>query len=289
MRPLAKAAIPDALPSLAAAASRMAVFRIVDVRDTDAFAAGHLPAAGQCTTAMFGERRMELPSRLVPVVTVHDDPAQARAAADRLALLGFERIGWLDRALGDEPEGHASREPATRLWSPSRFLEGVLPVLPRGRALDLACGSGRAAVHLALAGFAVEAWDLDATALERADAFAARNGVRLATRICDLESGPPALPEPRFDVVVVMRYLHRPLFPWLEQAIAPGGALVYETFRRGQEHFGHPRRDRHLLEPDELRTAFPGLHVEIHEQDSAATPPVMARLLARKPWPPAQG
>lgn len=229
---------------------------------------------------------MELPSRLVPVITVDDEPARAEDAARHLATLGFEHVGWLERPLAEEPGGHDDHGPAARLWSPSAFLERMLPNVPRGRALDLACGSGRAAVHLALAGFVVEAWDLDTSALALAGSFASRHGARITTRPCDLEAGMPDRPVPGFDLIVVLRYLHRPLLPWIEQALAPGGTLLYETFLRGQERFGHPRRDRFLLERGELRTAFPGLRIEHVEEDDPGSPPVMARLRACRPSEP---
>jgi hypothetical protein len=40
--------------------------------------------------------------------------------------------------------------------------------------------------------------------------------------------------------VIVTNYLHRPLFPLLIDCIADGGALIYETFARGNERFGRP-------------------------------------------------
>ncbi len=283
MRPATEAAAPIAVSSLADARALHPGLRVIDVRSSAAFAAGHPPDAGHCPSESFGARRMELPARLVPVFVVHDEAALAHEAATQLAHLGFERVTWLERALADEPAGHASVAPPARLWSPSPFLERVAPTLRAGRALDLACGSGRAAVYLALAGFEVEAWDLDPSALALAEAFATRHGVRLTTRECDLEGTTPVLPERGFDVIIVIRYLHRALFPWIERALAPGGTLVYETFRRGQEQFGHPRRDRHLLEPGELRTAFPMLRTVFHEEDDPAAPPVLARLLAKHP------
>ena len=50
----------------------------------------------------------------------------------------------------------------------------------------------------------------------------------------DLEGEATDLGEAAYDVIVVFRYLHRPLFPALERALAPGGLLVYETFTRAQ-------------------------------------------------------
>ena len=53
---------------------------------------------------------------------------------------------------------------------------------------------------------------------------------------------PFPLPRPAFAAVVVTNYLHRPILPDLVAAVAPGGALIYETFARGQERFGRPGR-----------------------------------------------
>ena len=273
---------PRAAASRTVAVEREPELLVLDTRDPDAFARGHLPGAGRATLDEFVTRRIELPSRRTPLLIVHDAPAQAERAALALAATGYERVQWLSRPLAEEPEARASVEPATRLWSASPFLERVAERCPRGRALDIASGSGRAAVYLALAGWQVEAWDVDESALALATAFAVRQGVRIAPRVVDLEAGPLALPAVPFELIVVVRYLHRELFPWLERALAPGGALVYETFRAGQERFGHPRRARHLLQPGELARVFPLLETLEYEETTAEEPPVMARLLARR-------
>ena len=275
--------VPRGVHALSAALAREPELRVLDAREADAFALGHLAGAGRVSLAEFASRRMELASRVTPVLVVHDLPAAARAAAETLVATGYERVQWLERPLADEPGGLASREPAARLWSASPFLERVIDRCSPGRALDLACGSGRAAVYMALAGWHVEAWDVDARALAMASEFATRQGVHIAAHARDLEAGTLELPEPRFDVIVVVRYLHRELFPWLERALAPGGTLVYETFRVGQERFGHPRRARHLLQPGELAGAFPSLVVDEYEETPDHEPPVLARLLAHRP------
>ena len=90
-----------------------------------------------------------------------------------------------------------------------------------------------------------------------------------------------------YRLVTVFRYLHRPLFPVIEGALAPGGWLVYETYREGQERFGRPIRARFLLGPGELSSAFPGLSVVRYEEPEPDGGPVTARLLAFKPGDPA--
>jgi len=256
---------------------------VLDARDEAAFAAGHLPGAGRIGRSEFRPRRAELPPRTSEVLVVHDDPAEARATAEALIGLGYRHVAWLDVPLADMPDGRGSRAQAERIWRPSPFLAGVLDRLPRGRALDLASGSGREAVFLALHGWDVEAWDHAPDALERAQALASRSGVRITTRVAELERGGPPPPERPWDVITVFRFLHRPLFAWIERALAPGGALVYETFRVGQEMHGRPRQARFLLGHGELASAFPSLRAELLEDSEPAGGPVMSRLLARRP------
>ena len=255
----------------------------VDVRDDAAFAAGHLPGCASLPLRAWAERRHEWPPPEADVVVVGATAEDAREAGARLTASGYASVAWVDApwdALGVPPV----RGPAERHWRPAAFLEEAIVGLPRGRALDLACGTGRDAVFLALAGFEVEAWDHDAPALERAGDLARRHGVSIRTVLADLETAePPALEAGAFALVVCFRYLHRPLFSMLERSVAPGGHLVYETFREGQERFGRPLRPRFLLRAGELRAAFPSLEVLRYEEPSPVGGPWTARLLARRP------
>ena len=61
----------------------------------------------------------------------------------------------------------------------SALLEQWLARLPRGRALDVACGAGRNALRLAAAGFTVDALDISAAALERAATAAVDAGLTI--------------------------------------------------------------------------------------------------------------
>ena len=287
-RPGDTATVPQGFPSIAGALAALPGARLLDTRDEAAFALGHAEAAGRLSLEEFGPRRAELPARESPVLVVDDAPARARDAAEALAALGYAHVGWLERSLGEEAAGHGSRAPAARLWSPSAFVEREAERVRRerpvpGRALDLACGSGRAAVFLALAGWSAQGWDVDESALERARGLAARCGAGARFVRVDLEGAPPPEVEEPFDLIVIVRYLHRPLFAWIERTLAPGGHLLYETFRDGQQRFGPPRRERHLLRSGELLTAFPSLIVEHHEETPDGVPPMLARLSAVKP------
>jgi SAM-dependent methyltransferase len=280
------------------AQSRAETLIVLDTREPEAFARGHLVGSGHIPCAELHARRSELPPRDAAVLVVAEDSNAAAMAGATIEALGYSAVSWLNAPLGALAGGLADRAPAAHLWRPAPFLAKVLPLILRlqgtapgssaraadpPRALDLACGAGRDAVFLAQRGFAVEGWDHASEALERARDLARRHGVTVRTEIRDLEQ--PDLPPPTqlFDLIVCFRFLHRPLFPWMERALAPGGWLVYETYRVGQERFGRPIRARFLLARDELARAFPALETIHYEERDPEAGPVTARLLARKP------
>lgn len=273
--------------SLGATSARLRDFAVLDVRDEAAFRAGHLAGSGHVPRSELRARTSELPRREAPLLVVAADVRDATAAAAELGRLGFANVSWLDAPLAALAGGLGSLGPAARLWRPAPFLEEMLPRIPGPKpgaraAFDVAAGAGREAVYLALEGFEVEARDRDPVVLARAEALAARNGVRISTATTDLEDEATALPPDRFQLVVCFRFLHRPLFRQIERALAPGGHLVYETYLLGQEKLGRPRRERFLLRPGELASAFPALTVEHYAELAPAGGPITARLLARK-------
>jgi SAM-dependent methyltransferase len=155
------------------------------------------------------------------------------------------------------------------------------------RIFDLACGRGRHARAAAARGLDVLAVDRDADALaELAGAARSLHG-RIETRIVDLEGPtPPALSGAPFAAILVFRYLHRPLAPAIEEWLAPGGVLLYETFTTAQRTLGWgPSRDAFLLGPGELPKLFPGLTVEHFDEGLTAEsqPAYTARIRMRKP------
>jgi SAM-dependent methyltransferase len=270
---------PAELPSLAARAA------LLDVRREAEFAAGHWPGSGHVPAAELQPRRAELPPRDIPLAVLAADAEAARHAALDLEAMGYQVVRWLDAPLESSAARALESGPPARLWRAAPFLTEVIDSIPRGRAADLAAGSGREAAFLAERGFAVEAWDEAPEALERALDLARRAGATLEPVVADLEAGRPPLPEERYALVICFRFLHRPLFPAIARALEPGGHLVYETYRFGQERFGRPKRGQFLLEAGELERAFATLGLEIlrFEEPSPAEGPITARLWARRP------
>jgi tellurite methyltransferase len=181
--------------------------------------------------------------------------------------------------------------------SPASIVRELLPLLPSGAALDVACGAGRNTLFLAARGQHVTAVDWSGVALEALEKRArdldipvqhitrlsksnshARRGIEVMQ--ADLEQ--IQLPEEAFDLILCTFYLQRSLFPQMTHALRPGGVLLLETFTRAQLEFaGGPRNPDHLLESGELRTAFPALHMLFYRELRAGQG--IASLLAQKP------
>jgi SAM-dependent methyltransferase len=165
----------------------------------------------------------------------------------------------------------------------SFWVERFARVIPRGEVLDLACGSGRHARHLAARGHSVTAVDRDPAALAQAA------GPGVVTLQWDLEAEGSHWPfaDAWFAGVVVTNYLHRPLMARIAASLRPDGVLIYETFAVGNEAFGKPSNPAFLLAPGELLEVArqAGLRVLAYEDGyiDAPKPAMVQRLCAAGP------
>jgi SAM-dependent methyltransferase len=164
--------------------------------------------------------------------------------------------------------------------------ERIADAARRGPLLDLACGRGRHALACARAGVRSIGIDRDAAALRGLAAEASAARLPLAALRADLETahGIPVRTG-SCGVILVFRFLFRPLAPAIVRALAPGGLLVYETFTVAQRALGRgPRRSEFLLEPGELQALFAELEpLESWEgRTPGPSPECVARLLARR-------
>ena len=140
-------------------------------------------------------------------------------------------------------------------------------------------GSGRHAAALAKSGFRVFGVDRDYERVEQALRRLRVGGFSPGFWVADLDSCP--LPEGRFDVVLCTRYLQRTLWSRLEQAVAPHGFILYETFTTEQCRYDWgPRSSEHLLRLGELREVFADWDLWVYEE--RRTPAAEASLLARR-------
>nr|MBO2515231.1 hypothetical protein [Gammaproteobacteria bacterium] len=151
---------------------------------------------------------------------------------------------------------------------PTAFLAEWEPRLPRGRALDVACGAGRNALFLASTGRRVDALDISPTALARGRAAAASRGLEIRWIEADLDPDPDAvLPEGPYDLIVVVRYVHRGILAPLWKRLAPGGALLCEQHVDSTQEVVGPRHADFRMRPNELLRAVLALGPDVEVRD----------------------
>lgn len=287
---------PGAMP-----ASCIAIADLLDPRDARESLESAIEGAVAIPAPELAARLHELPPPYA-VVRIADVGAAANEAAQRLRSMGRSAeivSGW--RHARSAVSADAGHSPA-RLWRPAEWLEETLPGLsPGGRALDLACGSGRNAVFAASCGWRVTAVDILGDALARGRALAERYAGCIEpvewrqvdlerdesssgrTRTADTDNAGSGLGGP-FDLVLAFRYLHRPLMPKLAEWLRPGGHVMIETFTTlHRERHGRPSRDAFVLEPGELPLLLPAFEVEQFTEDWRTDGAHTARLLAHLP------
>ena len=179
--------------------------------------------------------------------------------------------------------------PSGAMGEPSRWVARFAPLIrPGGTVLDLACGGGRHLRHFLGMGYRVVGVDLDLRGVEDL-----RGHPRAELLQADLERGGPwPLAGRGFAGIVVANYLHRPLFPALIAALEPKGALIYETFARGNERIGRPSSPAFLLRSGELLDLVRGkLQVVAYEHGEVSLPKaaIVQRICAVNDVRPAPG
>jgi 2-polyprenyl-3-methyl-5-hydroxy-6-metoxy-1,4-benzoquinol methylase len=174
-------------------------------------------------------------------------------------------------------------KPVPDRLSPDDWLIEQAAGLPAGRALELACGLGHNAIWLALHGWKVDAVDISATGLSRAEELAQRCDARVNWISADLDE---FVQEPAaYDLVLVFRFLDRvPLPGIVQKALRPAGRLVYETFTTAHLDRANARMKNpaFALTPGELPRLFPQLDVLTYAECSLPDRDV-ARLVAVRP------
>lgn len=170
---------------------------------------------------------------------------------------------------------------------PTALLAEWLPRIPRGRALDVACGAGRNALFLAANGFAVTAVDISSVALDRARSAADERSLDVEWLQADLEAHPErVLPNGSYDVIVWVRYVQRTLMPHLVAGLRLGGMLVCEQHLATDALVAGPTSPAFRLAPGELESSAQGLRV-LHSREGLVADPdgrlvALAQLIATR-------
>lgn len=153
-----------------------------------------------------------------------------------------------------------------------------------GKALDLACGTGRNAVWLAQHGWRVTAIDGAPAAIEILRVKAAELGIIIDSRAADLQKNEFPIEGSSWDLVAICYYLQRNLFEAAKQGVKPGGVLV--AIVHITENDEQPTESR--LSPGELRNYFRGWEI-LHEYEGKPNDALhrraVAEIVAKRPIP----
>jgi rhodanese-related sulfurtransferase len=255
---------------------------VLDVRTPEEYSRlGHIPGAWLLPVDLIPSAPAVLPRSGRPVLVYCEHGVRSVAACRWLARAGVAPLlnmsGGMSTWTGPRAFGEGT------LHGPSSWLLQNAGLLPSGgHVLDIAAGRGRHALLLAAARFQVTAIDRDASALEDLARTAEAVGLTVVTMTRDLEiEGPVDLGDALFDVALVFNYLHRPLFPAILRALAPGGLLLYETFLTAKAERGHPKNPAFLLEPGELTARVAPLTV-LRSREGEYDGRLVASVVARR-------
>lgn len=297
---------------------------VLDVRSREAYLAHHVVDSGHIPRAELEERVFELPAPqggpdepAVHLIVVYDDKVED--VTTFLTSKGYsvtetvEGSKLIERFTASQLE---SGKNFFCLWRPNPALEKCWNVIleelkdwkgERRLCFDLAAGNGRDCVFAARHGFhsigvdyQQRQWSKIAALAERAplemrdDQLHMWGSVRWSDT--DLETPDPmtaihavlALSEGRpCALLILSRYLHRPLNPHLWRLVQPGGLILFHTFCDGAQNVGRktPTRPRFLLQPGELRDVF-GEHFDVLDDSVLLLPdkrPTSCFLAKRKP------
>jgi SAM-dependent methyltransferase len=128
--------------------------------------------------------------------------------------------GWNDRYLLRTEEARAE------ITSPTPLLARTARLLLPGKALDLACGTGRNALWLAANGWQVTAVDGAPAAIEILRSEAAARNLAIEAHVADLQAGEYQVAESAWDFIAICYYLQRDLIERAKRGVVPGGTLL---------------------------------------------------------------
>jgi len=187
--------------------------------------------------------------------------------------------GWDNRYRSKERAGEDFQT------EPTKLVAQTARSLSPGKALDLACGTGRNALWLAQKGWNVTAVDGASAALQILGERARKENVNVETVRADLQKGEYNITPSYWDLITVCYYLQRDLIEPAKNGTRPGGLLLMVVhITEGDEQ---PTESR--LRPGELTRYFTGweiLHNYEGKPDDPAHRRAVAEIVARRPSAP---
>jgi SAM-dependent methyltransferase len=162
---------------------------------------------------------------------------------------------------------------------PSALLAAWIDRIPRGKAIDVACGAGRNALYLAEHGFHVDAVDISCEALDRARDTGQRLGLRVNWLEHDLDQA--LEPGAMYQLILVIRYVNLPLIRQLIASLAPGGFLICEQHLVTEEDVIGPTSPAYRVKAGDLLSIAGKLRIHHLEESLVREPDGRTAALAR--------
>lgn len=147
-------------------------------------------------------------------------------------------------------------------------------------ALDIACGAGGTVLWLAQRGWQATGVDVSDVALALAADAAAHRLVTHRARFLQVDLDGWRPPPAAFDCVTCFYFLDRTLWPWLHDAVCPGGLLALQTHHHGVLAVRPKANQDYLLTQGELVDLIAGWGWALLASESATT---SEAVLAQRP------
>ncbi len=155
-------------------------------------------------------------------------------------------------------------EDSYRKANPVCLLENWITKIPVGKALDVACGTGRNAIFMAQAGFDVDAIDISREGLNEAKKNAESQGIDIYWVEHDFDQAYEF--ETDYSLIVVLWYVNLPLISRLCDNLAPGGYLLCEEHLITEQQVTGPGNSSFRVEPGQLREAVSALDILMYKE-----------------------
>ena len=165
---------------------------------------------------------------------------------------------------------------------PSQFLIDNSELLPAGKALDIAMGSGRNTLYLAEQGLEVEGIDISDEDIQQALNTALERGIKIFAHAVDIEGSDYRIKKDAYDLIICFNYLYGPLIPMIKDGLRKGGIVIYETYLVEQADYGKPKNPAYLLKHNELLDMFRDLRCLRYREGMIKGRGFVASIIAEK-------
>ena len=165
---------------------------------------------------------------------------------------------------------------------PASLLAENAHLLTRGKALDVAMGTGNNSFFLADHGYAVTGVDISSVAVTRVTEHAKKTGLTIQALEADLAEF--HIEDETYDLIVNFYFLDRNLIPKLKKGLKKNGIIFFETYTIEQRQFGGPSNPDYLLNPNELLLSFLDFFILFYHERIVRgdRPHAVASLIAQK-------